>query len=161
MPNVLPDDAFNGAEILAQAEAQRAAQQGASGTAQGVQDVPTTTPAPVRPTDALKANPYAEREITLEDGRKVVLQKPKKTLSLYVARLLGIQSQNPTLTAYYKACCHVRQIDGFNIPFPDSAVAIEQIADLLGEEGLDEVAEEVFTGPTAQPDTLDRDQVKN
>ena len=152
MPNIIPDDEFDTQDE----------QEAPVNHAAIPQPIQPKKPVPAKPTDAFKPKPSEPREVTLEDGRTVILQKPSRPVSLFLARIMGKDSTNSALLTYYKAMLWVRNVGGIDIPNITDESGFNQLNAILGDEGLDEVVYEVFVGFEAQDgDELDKAQAKN
>lgn len=140
-------------DLAALAAAQRDVLAGNTEAPAGSQETTSQTgeQAPAaKPSDALKRDPGEPREITLNDGRKVTLQKPKGLTALIVSRALGLDSSNPMLDTYYRAVMWVQAVNGLAIPQPlRNGKQIEAVCELLGDEALEEVVAEVFSDRVA------------
>ena len=114
---------------------------------QGKAPLPLTplpvTPIEDKPTDLMRpsSDPH---ELILSDGRKVVLQRYKTPTKLLVAKCLSTDSMNQLLTVYFNSITWVRSINGGPVPELRKREDFEWIATQLGDDGLEEVAQEVL-----------------
>lgn len=136
-PQVLTPDQL---AKLAQQNPAPAAPQGASEVAPAL----TATEVAQTPSKGLLATPGAPFEVTLSDGRKVVLQKPAKPVSIFLAKVMGFNSQNQGLLSIYKTMLWVRSIDGVPTPPCDTEQDFEKLLEWLGDDPLDELGLEIF-----------------
>ena len=86
-------------------------------------------------------SPGQPRELTLADGRKVQMAKPRGAYSLRIFEWLGPQnSANEMLIIHYRAILHVAKVDDQPEPTPQTKLQLEALAQKLGDEALDEIA---------------------
>lgn len=92
--------------------------------------------------DVLKARPGEPWDVTLLDGRKIVMRKPAKPIALIVASVLGYESSNPGLELYFKAMCWVHKFEGEELPLLMNRAQFEGFHEVLGDDAIEQVVVE-------------------
>ena len=104
---------------------------------------PPTEAAPLpKPTDVLK-NPVEPYVFKLVDGRDVVIQKYPRSELLLVSKAMGHRSFNPVLQNIYRTVTWVKAIGNLPMPALESCDDFDFVVEHLGDDGLEEVIEEV------------------
>lgn len=89
---------------------------------------------------AVLAKPGEPQVVTLANGMKVTIQKPARPMGIVIAKALGLNSTNMMLYTFYKTAAWVRAVNGMNIPVvPTKAIDFEQIYNMVGDDGMDEL----------------------
>lgn len=137
----------------------------------------TTTPPPPPPAFAALAEGKIEDDahpIELPDGRTAVLARPKGS---NVARVIMIASEltegmlgKPaaqtiaitSLQPYIEALIHIQQIDGKRVIPITNATTYQQLADSLGDEGINAVLTGVFERwPPPSPEKIKKNRERS
>jgi hypothetical protein len=92
-----------------------------------------------------------EAEVTLNDGRKVLLKSPNAATQFITSRILTKVMPEPPASGYpenltwnIKALMYVDSIDGKKVVRPTDGVEAQDLMNQLGDEGMDAVSTAYF-----------------
>lgn len=123
-------------KVLGQAE------QGQETPEPPVESAPAETPEPA--TQVMQSKTPESFEMTVK-GVTIVATRPTVPVATHVARILGMDSANPSLEMYYTALLWIRQIGPIRIDkLLPSRDKFEEIVTYLGDDGLQELTRRVM-----------------
>jgi len=81
--------------------------------------------------------PNGQVELLLPNGKIVVMGPPNVGTMTLMARLLGDGIPSGVMMGFLKAIFYVRSIDGQTVALPQDQIAVQAIANQLGDAGED------------------------
>jgi hypothetical protein len=99
----------------------------------------TVKPGAQAPTDPVANLKEGQLMLTTKGGKAVVMGYPGRGTAVAISRATKEDPDNGSLYMLVKALCYVRSIDGQPQAIPQSMTDVQNLCNLLGEGGEDEV----------------------